>query len=199
MFTKAAIVSALAGLAVAAPTPSAPNPNVFSVILNHSTAPIHLAGVSAKGYNFNVNNGTGTYCPSGTIDCSLAGEVTVFAYNPDSQTLSLDVVVPGGQQAFVRADGSLGFTIPHSAAIPEGASIGPFQFTPQETDGTVGQLMFETQGFNACKTGETGPTGFDVYQLYAAAVESEAQLEKECIDVGFLTSTWTGPIAYEYA
>lgn len=93
--------------------------------------------------------------------------------------------MPGSQRAFVRKDGSLGFTVPHSGAILEGASTGPFQFTPQETDGTVGKLLFATRGFNACKTGEKGFSGQDAYQLYALAVGSEAQLEKACVDVGF--------------
>ncbi|KAG4434855.1 hypothetical protein IFR05_009649 [Cadophora sp. M221] len=201
MFTKATIISALAGLAIAAPyhPTLAPNPNIFSVTINRSGSPIQFAGVSAKGYNFNVNNCTGTFCPSGVTDCSTVGNTTVFAYNPDSQTLSMDAIVPGGQRAFIRKDGSLGFTVPHSGAIPEGASTGPFQFTPQEIDGTVGKLLFATRGFNACKIGEKGPSGLDVYQLYALAISSEAQLEKECVDVGFATATWIGAVPYEYA
>ncbi|PVH86692.1 hypothetical protein DL98DRAFT_310708 [Cadophora sp. DSE1049] len=200
MFTKAAIVSAIAGLAVATPIHPTPvhNPNVFAAIINHSGSPIQGFGVNAKDYNFNFNNGTGTYCPSGQIDCSKAGNITVFAYNPSSQTLSMDAVVPGGQRAFVRKDGSLGFTVPHSGAIPEGAMTAPWQFTPQKEDGTVGQLKFATRGFNACKTGEKGPSGLVVYQLYALSIASEAQLEKECIDVGFSTATWPGAVPYEY-
>jgi|ERR1712225_107676 len=110
----------------------------------------------------------------------------------------MDAVVPGGQRAFVRKDGSLGFTVPHSGAIPEGAMTGPWQFTPQKEEGTVGQLKFATRGFNACKTGEKGPSGLDIYQLYALSIGSEAQLEKECIDVGFSTATWPGAVPYEY-
>ncbi|KAL5328475.1 hypothetical protein ACEPPN_001974 [Leptodophora sp. 'Broadleaf-Isolate-01'] len=201
MFTKSTTISALAGLAAAAPThpTPAPSPNIFSVTINRSGSPIQFAGVSAKGYSFNVNNGTGTFCPSGVTDCSTVGNTTVFAYNPNSQTLSMDAVVPGSQRAFVRKDGSLGFTVPHSGAILEGASTGPFQFTPQETDGTVGKLLFATRGFNACKTGEKGFSGQDAYQLYALAVGSEAQLEKACVDVGFATATWTSAVPYEYA
>lgn len=72
MFTKSTTISALAGLAAAAPThpTPAPSPNIFSVTINRSGSPIQFAGVSAKGYSFNVNNGTGTFCPSGVTDCS---------------------------------------------------------------------------------------------------------------------------------
>lgn len=93
MFTKAAIVSAIAGLAVATlihPTP-VHNPNIFAVIINHSGSPIQGLGVNAKDYNFNVNNGTGTYCLSGQIDCSKGMSRSFFGlsllrmYNANGQ------------------------------------------------------------------------------------------------------------------
>jgi hypothetical protein len=107
MFTKAAIASAIAGLAVATPIHPTPvhNPNVFAAIINHSGSPIQGFGVNAKDYNFNVNNGTGTYCPSGQIDCSKgksrsslqlsllrkydANEQTQLATSPSSPTIHL--------------------------------------------------------------------------------------------------------------
>ena len=97
-----------------------------------------------------------------------AGGSTIFAYGPTTSGLSLNVIVPGGQQTFVRADGSLGYTIAHSAAIPDGALSTPFQYTPQVEQGRVGQLLFDNKGFNACPVaGEAG-----VYQIYARAVPS---------------------------
>ncbi|KAL2076158.1 hypothetical protein VTL71DRAFT_1101 [Oculimacula yallundae] len=199
MFTKATVISALAGLAVAAPYHPTPvhNPNIFVANINHSGSPIQFSAVNAKGLEFNVNNGTKTYCPAGQVDCSHAGTATVFAYQPESQTLAMDVTVPGGQRAFVRKDGSLGFTIAHSGAIPEGAMLGPFQFTPQQESGTVGRLLFEERGFNACKTGQKGSSGRDVYKLYALSIASKEQLEKECTDVVFNTATWTGAMAWQ--
>lgn len=83
--------------------------------------------------------------------------------------------VPSGQQAYVRTDGSLGFTVPHTGAVPEGAVTHPFQFTPQEENGKVGSLKFATRDFNPCKTGERGSTGLDVYKLYALSIISKAQ------------------------
>lgn len=71
MYTKAALISALVGLAAAAPVPSATfettgpvrDPNTFAIIASHSLSLVHGAGVSADGGNFYLNKGTATYCP----------------------------------------------------------------------------------------------------------------------------------------
>ena len=75
MYTKAALISALAGLAIAAPAhvatyrPTA-DPNTFTIIASHSLSPVQGAGVSANGGSFYLNKGSGTYCPSPPVDCS---------------------------------------------------------------------------------------------------------------------------------
>lgn len=218
MFTKATIISALAGLAAAAPTARATDTNVFQIVALHSTSPIQGAGINANGYSFFTGKPTSADCPSYIegLDCSscksshtlspnihslfltqfTVGNQTLLDFNPAGPSASLYASVPGGQQIFVRADGSLGYTTPHSASIPEGAALAPFQCTslpfnpsflqynkhnltstdtPQAQAGSVGVLTFKDIGFNAC------PVSENVYQIFARAVSAETQVG--CIDI----------------
>ncbi|PVH80302.1 hypothetical protein DL98DRAFT_460006 [Cadophora sp. DSE1049] len=109
----------------------------------------------------------------------------------------MGAAVPGGQRAFVRADGSLGFTQAHSAALPEDAYTSPFEYTPQTSEGNTGTLTFEGKSFSACPDETFGPSGRTVYQLFANAVKPETRAE-DCIGVGFATAIWTGTVPYEY-
>ena len=93
----------------------------------------------------------------------------------------MNVIVPGGQQAYVTADGQLGYTIAHSASLPEGSVRTPFLYTPQASEGTVGNLQFNAQGFNACPTEAAG-----VYQIYA--VGAPAFVRTDCIGINIATS-----------
>ncbi|KAG4413622.1 hypothetical protein IFR04_013244 [Cadophora malorum] len=203
MYTKAALISALAGLAIAAPAPvatypSTADPNTFTIIASHSLSPVQGAGVSANGGSFYLNKGSGTYCPSPPVDCSYYNTTaTVFGYTTTTQTLFMGAVVPGGQRVFVRSDGSLGFTQAHSAALPDDAYTSPFEYTPQTSEGSTGTLTFEGKSFSACPDGTFGPSGRAVYKLYADAVKPEERAE-DCIGVGFATAIYTGPIPYEY-
>ena len=52
-------------------------------------------------------------CPPGTS--------TSFVTTADSDRISMNVVVPGGQQVYVGPDGALGYTIAHSTEMPENA------------------------------------------------------------------------------
>ncbi|KAI1085100.1 hypothetical protein F5B20DRAFT_575566 [Whalleya microplaca] len=87
--------------------------------------------INASGGKFWVHKDTSAYCPSDVegLDCSAyPGSQTVFAGG--NGTLSLNVAVPGGQQVYIAPDGSLSYTVPHSAAIPDGAiTTGFFTLT----------------------------------------------------------------------
>ncbi|KAH7346779.1 hypothetical protein BKA65DRAFT_585843 [Rhexocercosporidium sp. MPI-PUGE-AT-0058] len=208
MYTKTAIIAALASFAAAAPAPAVthqptgpiPNPNRFIGTANHNQSPIHNHEVTASGRNFYINKASGTFCPSPPIDCSnYENTTTVLDYNNTTQTLSMSAALPSGQQAFVRTDGSLGFTGPHSVSVDKGAVFGPFQYTQQTEGGTVGKLTFEERGFNACKIGHKNYAGEDIYQVYALSIASKAQYGRECIDFAMNTAIWTGKNPYEYA
>jgi len=102
------------------------------------------------------------------------------------------VVVPGGQQVYVAADGALGFTGPHSAYIPAGAATTPFKFTPAAAGQAVGELEFNGNGFEACPVANAT----SVYQVYAVAVEGNTQTG--CTGFDFATVAVTGENAWEY-
>lgn len=84
----------------------------------------------------------------------------------------------------MRADGSLGFTGPHSAIVPAGAYLSSFEYTPQTTSGSVGTVTVLNQGWNACPDGTVNTAGEKNYQIFARAVSPQSQ-SKECIDFGF--------------
>jgi hypothetical protein len=57
--------------------------------------------INASGGNFYINRNTSTYCPDGVsgLDCStFTGSGTAFVIGEGSDTMSLQVTVPGGQQ-----------------------------------------------------------------------------------------------------
>jgi hypothetical protein len=74
MFTKTAIISALASLAIAAPAVRSANSNVFQVVASHSGSAVHLSAINASGQSFFIGKPTSTYCPSGIsgLDCSTS-------------------------------------------------------------------------------------------------------------------------------
>jgi hypothetical protein len=110
--------------ATAAP-PAGPT-GYFGVISSRSASPIHLQSLTARGGKFYLGGGPpSSYCPPniGAENCP-PGNTTVLAGG--QSTLSLGVVVPGGQQVYVGPDGALSYTIAHSAAIPEGSDVTGF-------------------------------------------------------------------------
>lgn len=161
------------------PTPTpAPNSGYFGVISSRSASPVHLLPLTARGGKFYLGAGDPTsYCPAESIGAANCppGNTTVFAGG--DKTLSLGVVVPGGQQVYVAPDGSLSYTVAHSASIPAGSITDQFS----RTAGTsFGYLNFET-GFVACPVGGAG-TG---YQVYGQTQTFEAS--SECLGFSALT------------
>lgn len=92
-------------------------------------------------------------------------------------TLSLGVVVPGGQQVYVAPDGALSYTQPHSAYKPEGSVVDGWN----KTEGAnFGSLNF-VDGLVACPTTEGKP-----WQVYGAL--STVELGSDCLGFNALTS-----------
>lgn len=132
----------------------AEGPSYFSVISARSASPIHFQPLTARGGKFYLGGGPpSSYCPAEQIGAENCppGNTTVLAGG--EKTLSLGVVVPGGQQVYVAPDGSLSYTQAHSAYIPAGSSIDEFSREAPTPPNTFGYLNFET-GFVACPAGE---------------------------------------------
>ncbi|KAL2064943.1 hypothetical protein VTL71DRAFT_4083 [Oculimacula yallundae] len=192
MFTKTAIIAALAGLSAAAPTKRLTND--FQAVTLASGTPVQYGSLSASGQRIYINKETATDCPAETVDCSKVGNSTAFVYNPATTTVNMQTIVPGGQQLYVGYGGELGYTIPHTVAIPELAKVQGFEYTPQADDGTIGALIFEGQGFDACPTGEKGILDQDVYQIFARSVAGHTG----CISVSIGTAAYTGSPVWSY-
>lgn len=98
--TLLASALALPQYATPSPTPSpAPSP-YFSVISARSASPIHLLPLEANGGKFYLGGTRSAYCPADNVGEAVCaqypGNTTTLAGGYG--TLSLGVVVPGGQQ-----------------------------------------------------------------------------------------------------
>ncbi|KAH6643863.1 hypothetical protein C7974DRAFT_8175 [Boeremia exigua] len=171
------------------PTPE-PGPGYFGVISARSASPIHLQPLTARGGKFYLGGGPpSSYCPEVVGDACPPGNSTVFAGG--DKTLSLGVVVPGGQQVYVAADGALSYTQAHSAAIPAGAIVDQFSKDAPSNGNSFGYLNFET-GFVACPVGAADQG----YQVYGQTQDFEAS--SECLGFSALTSSVDEPGAWQY-
>tara|TARA_R110002003_G_scaffold63_7_gene5852 strand:+ start:13686 stop:14000 length:315 start_codon:yes stop_codon:yes gene_type:complete len=77
------------------------------------------------------------------------------------KTLSLGVIVPGGQQVYVAPDGALSYTQAHSAYIPTGSIVDGFSREYPAAGQQFGYLNFDT-GFVACPASGEG-NGYQVF------------------------------------
>ncbi|KAL2356488.1 carbohydrate-binding module family 52 protein [Cryomyces antarcticus] len=93
--------------------------NLYTLTALNPNSPFNGKTIEASGLHFVVGRSAASYCPSPPVPASSCppGNTTVFL---GSQ--AMDVVVPGGQQFFVAANGALSFTQAHSGAVPAGAS-----------------------------------------------------------------------------
>lgn len=176
------VAGVLAGGECYAPVPEpspapVPNQDLFGVISSRSASPVHLLPLTARNGKFYLGAGPPTSsCPENVGSCP-PGNSTVF--QGGAGTLGLGVVVPGGQQVYVAANGELSYTLPHSAAIPAGASVDQFSKTAPGSN-NLGTLNFET-GFVACPVGSGGQG----YQVYGQNQGFEAS--SECLGFSALT------------
>jgi len=167
------------------PLALAQSPVPFSLIAARSTSPIHLQSINANDLGFWIGKSTQSFCPSDVSDCP-PGEDTAFVGG--DVTLSLDVEVPGGQQVYVASSGALMFTAPHSAAIPEGATLTGFT----KSEGPSFGVLSWDSGFLACPTGgpDVGP-----WQIFGAI---DGFNSTGCLGFDALAPNGTGVAAWEY-
>lgn len=166
--------------AFAAPT-KRDAPTTFSGMSLRSASPIHFGAINANDREFWIGKDTSSSCPTEVVTDCPAGNSTVFSGGND--TLSLSTVVPGGQQVFVAADGSLSFTGPHSADQGEGSVATGFSTES-------GYLTFGGSGFAACPVGED-------YQIFASSKLNTTATD--CLGFSWLVLNATAPGAWEYA
>jgi hypothetical protein len=177
------------GTPSATPTPPADDNGYFGVISSRSASPIHLQSLTARGGKFYLGGGPpSSYCPTTVGSACPPGNTTVLA-GGDS-TLSLGVVVPGGQQVYVAPDGALSYTVAHSAYIPTGSDVDGFSRTAPANGSAFGYLNYET-GFVACPAGEG--EGYQVFGQVVAGTFAD-----ECLGFSALAVAVDQPGAWQY-
>ncbi|EGP84301.1 unnamed protein product [Zymoseptoria tritici ST99CH_1A5] len=182
---KSACAILFAAVAAALPSP-VPNNNVlqgtpenplkFSGQALRASSPIHFGTVNANGKAFWIGKDAKTYNPLNNNTCVVDTNTTTFSYINGQGQVSLYTNVPGGQQVYVKDDGSLRFTGPHSVATDGNATFTGFGIAYDA------KLQFENQDWLACLGGSISPANF---QIYAASRIPAAQIPKDCL--GF---TW---------
>ncbi|KAJ4346559.1 uncharacterized protein N0V89_010490 [Didymosphaeria variabile] len=144
-------MKSIAALSTLAACVFAQAPAYFSVISSRSASPIHFLPLQANGGKFFLGGTASGYCPSAAIGnetCAhYPGNTTTLAGG--NVSLSLGVVVPGGQQ-----DGTLSYTVAHSAYIPEGSVLDGWNKTERNDGSNLGSLSFD-DGLVACPRNET--------------------------------------------
>ncbi|RMZ72071.1 binding [Pyrenophora seminiperda CCB06] len=190
----AGAMAATACSSAPAATGTAPAPvdnnGYFGVVSARSASPIHLQTLTARNGKFYLGGaGPTSYCPPniGASNCP-AGNTTVLSGG--ATTLNMGVVVPGGQQVFVQADGVMGYTQAHSAALPAGATQTGFSRDAPTGSNEFGYLHFDT-GFVACPAGEG--QGYQVFGQTA-----DAKFGPECLGFNALTVATAQPGAWQY-
>ncbi|KAI4160747.1 MAG: hypothetical protein LQ342_005460 [Letrouitia transgressa] len=169
------------------------SPATFGLIALRSASPIHFGSIDASGYAFYIGKETVSYCPEQVGDACPPGNQTIITYF--NGTASMDVLVPGGQRVFVAPNGALGYTVPHSSAIPEGALTEGFVYEPPQSENTVGYFSFTgcgATGFLACPCGQEP----GVYQIFANV--RGAHLGNDCLGFNAGTYGYEGIAAWEY-
>lgn len=160
----------------------------FGLISVRSASPIHYQTVSASGQALWLNKPTASYCPENVGDACPAGNVTTFAGGDGS--LSMGVVVPGGQQVYVEADtGRVKYTQAHSAAVPEDAIRTGWNLSEGES---FGNLANEKGGFIACPCEDD-----ESWKVFVAL--DGLKFDDDCLGFDALSSNSTSAGAWQYS
>ncbi|CAD0100454.1 unnamed protein product [Aureobasidium mustum] len=161
---------------------SAPS-GAFGGIAIHSGSDIQFASVNAAGSKFWLKKDTKTYCPE--VVGSACPNTTSTQFVGGDNTLSLDTIVPGGQQIYVAVDGTLSFTAPHSASTGAAGSMVEGFSLAQNGE----HVQFQGNDWLAC------PSEGGSYAVYAAAIAHDASA---CTGFAFRVADSTLPAAWEY-
>jgi len=188
-------VALFAGLPLlAAAAPTLPDSGAFTAWASDpGHHEIDHQPIQAAGLRFWVGGEPGTYCPSSVVNPCPPGNITAFVGG-----YALWVEVPGGQQVYVSPQGALGFTQAHSAFIPPGSSLGPFDYTPGIPFGQYTFTGWDADGFMACPDSKDDPKTWQVFANIQNATVPTGDID-DCLP--FLAKTrvfYGGPNAWQY-
>lgn len=159
----------------------------FGIMSTRSASPVHLLPLTARGGKFYLGGpAPSSYCPPQVEPNCPTGTQTLLVGG--TETLSLDVVVPGGQQVYIGPDGAMSYTQAHSAYVPPGSIRDGWSKTEGEN---FGNLQWE-RGLIACPAAEQGQ-GYQVFGQVEGVI-----FGPECLGFNSLTFNATGPGAWQY-
>jgi hypothetical protein len=176
-------VAALTGLL------STASAQYFGLTSARSASAIHYQTVSASGQSIWLNKKTASFCPESVEDIGACppGNFTTFAGGED--TLSMGVVVPGGQQVYIEPDtGALKYTQAHSVVTTEGAIQTGWTVSPGNGFG----ILSNSNGpLIAC------PADDGSYQVFIGL--ECVDFDSACLSFDALTSNVTDAGAWQYS
>ncbi|KAK0655032.1 carbohydrate binding-domain-containing protein [Cercophora newfieldiana] len=149
--------------------PTLPPGTPFRLSASNPSEPgVHGLPVSATGLKLYVGGTTSSYCPVAQVGAACpAGNTTQFVAFDGS--VSMNVLVPGGQAAYLGPDSIMGYTQAHSAYIPEGSKRTGFA---AYAGGGFVNLNSGGWGWVACPS--TSPVGGGGYWRLVARNETTA-------------------------
>ncbi|KAK4451269.1 carbohydrate binding-domain-containing protein [Podospora aff. communis PSN243] len=150
--------------------PTVPQGTAFRLSASNPSEPLlHGLPVSATSLTLWIGGTTSSYCPVAQVGAACPrGNVTSFVGYEGY--LSMNVMVPGGQAAYLSPESRIGYTQAHSAYVPEGSKrtgLAAYQ------GGGLVNLNGGGWGWAACPS--TAPGGSGSYWSLVARNETNAE------------------------
>jgi hypothetical protein len=153
--------------------------------------PIQRLPIQARGLHFWVGGEPATYCPSVVEPHCPPGKVTAFS----GGGYGLSTNVPGGQRVYVSPTGELSYTQAHSAYIPPGSFLGPFEYSPGNP---FGRYTFDGKDFIACPNSKEDPTTWKIFAHIPNAIVPTRDIQ-DCLPFMAVTEVFSSPpAAWQY-
>ncbi|KAG4412654.1 hypothetical protein IFR04_014195 [Cadophora malorum] len=171
---------------------------VFTLKTFNPGAPLNGQKIHASGQAFYLGlDGPNTYCPS-KVDPNCPSPTDTIVAGALS---AMWVEVPGGQQTFVRSEGSIGYTQAHSTSVPAGAHRGGFVNVIVDSDCSEDVNIFtwkapdgSAEGILACPDVPSYMENIATFIIYVRTPEFNLT---DCVELQGLEATiWLNPAPY---
>lgn len=167
--------------------PALPNNAPFTLTVSNPSIPIiHGLPITASSLHWNIGGNTSSYCPVAQVgEACPKGDATSMRIYDDR--VSMNTMVPGGQQAYLDPYSYMAYTQAHSAYIPSGSKTTGF--TAYEGGGFV-NLNGGGWGWVACPPRASGGGG-GLWGLVARNESTAASLDSSgCKEVNLKVVRW---------
>jgi hypothetical protein len=171
--------------------PTVPQGAAFRLSASNPSDPlIHGLPVSATSLTLWIGGSTTSYCPVAQVGaaCPRGNITSLVSYEGG---LSMNVMVPGGQGAYLSPDSRIGYTQAHSAYVPEGSKRTGF--AAYQGGGLV-NLNGGGWGWAACPSTAAGGSGTYWSLVARNATNAEGLAVWNCREVNLKVDVLgTGP------